>query len=242
MSERNHNYSVITNFGCHHLCPYCITKKTGMRLPETDIYEVSRTVLGLIDMDDIYFLSFSGGGDPMHGVSKCQDMQRATWYGLLAKICRDHDVETEMHTSAETLRRYMWDREVIGVLEEFDRVVYHCMNTDDLQRVNAAFRERNHYPMMTIRAVFVVTPGMTAEMVDQIEEVFRSCHNVWELTFRQMVDGNFVPDGTLRDYLLEGHREGRWHYTEQDDYNRYIVNGLIFDRFEDIAREYGHVD
>lgn len=53
-----------------------------------------------------------------------------------------------------------------------------------------------------------------------------------------MVDGDFTPDGTLRDYLLDGHSEGRWHYTEQGDYNRYIVNDRVFDRFKDIALAY----
>lgn len=64
------------------------------------------------------------------------------------------------------------------------------------------------------------------------------CFGVDELTFRQMVDGDFTPDGTLRDYLLDGHSEGRWHYTEQGDYNRYIVNDRVFDRFKDIALAY----
>lgn len=38
----NCNYSVITNFGCHYQCPYCITKQTGMHLPETDALAVSK--------------------------------------------------------------------------------------------------------------------------------------------------------------------------------------------------------
>lgn len=49
---------------------------------------------------------------------------------------------------------------------------------------------------------------------------------------------HFTPDDTLRDYLLDGHSEGRWHYTEQGDYNRYIVNDRVYDRFEDIALAY----
>lgn len=44
----NTNYSVITNFGCHYKCPYCITKQTGMHLPETDALAVSKTLLGLL--------------------------------------------------------------------------------------------------------------------------------------------------------------------------------------------------
>lgn len=235
----NRNYSIITNFGCHYQRPYCITKQTGMRLPETDTLEVSRTVLQLIDDDEIDFLSFSGGGDPMHGIlDNGRPTQRAVWYALLQAVCRDHDIETEMHTSATTLYSYMLDRSIVSLLTKFDRLVYHCKTIDDLLRVDSTFALRYRYFMTPIRAVFVVTPGTNATLVDAIERTFHNCPSIGELTFRQMVDGDFVPDGTLRDYLLEGHRDGRWHYTEQDDYNRYIVNDKVYDRFEDIALAY----
>lgn len=241
MSERD--FSVITNFGCHYQCPYCITKKTGMRLPGTDTLEVAKTVLQLIDEDEIDFLSFSGGGDPMHGIlDNGRPTQRAAWYALLQAQCRDHGIETEMHTSATTLYSYMLNRRITSLLKEFDRLVYHCRTINDLLRIDSTFALRYGYFRTPIRAVFVVTPGTNTTLVETIERTFRDCPSIGELTFRQMVDGNFVPDDTLRDYLLEGHREGRWHYTEQDDYNRYIVNDKVFDRFEDIAREYGHVD
>lgn len=74
----NTNYSVITNFGCHYQCPYCITKQTGMALPETDALAVSKTLRNLLRDDYIEFLSFSGGGDPMHGIAT--DKTRAAWY------------------------------------------------------------------------------------------------------------------------------------------------------------------
>lgn len=235
----NRNYSIITNFGCHYQCPYCITKQTGMRLPETDTLEVSKTVLQLIDEDEIDFLSFSGGGDPMHGIlDNGRPTQRAAWYALLQALCRDHYIETEMHTSATTLYSYMLNHRIISLLREFDRLVYHCRTIADLLRVESTFTTRYRYFTKPIRAVFVVTPVTNATLVDAIERTFRNCPSIGELTFRQMVDGNFVPDDTLRDYLLEGHREGRWHYTEQDDYNRYIVNDKVYDRFEDIALAY----
>lgn len=31
----NRNYSVITNFGCHWQCPYCIVRNTGIQIAET---------------------------------------------------------------------------------------------------------------------------------------------------------------------------------------------------------------
>lgn len=119
----NRNYSVITNFGCHYKCPYCITKQTGMRLPETDALAVSKTLRGLLEDDHIEFLSFSGGGDPMHGITT--DKTRAAWYVMTQETCYWRNIETEMHTSAETLRQYMHDDDVMRLLRGFDRVVYH---------------------------------------------------------------------------------------------------------------------
>lgn len=84
----NTNYSVITNFGCHYKCPYCITKQTGMHLPETDALAVSKTLRGLLEDDRIEFLSFSGGGDPMHGITT--DKTRAAWYAMTQEICYWH--------------------------------------------------------------------------------------------------------------------------------------------------------
>ena len=29
--------SIITNFGCHYKCPYCIVKKNGINVPKTTV-------------------------------------------------------------------------------------------------------------------------------------------------------------------------------------------------------------
>lgn len=29
--------SIITNFGCHYKCPYCIVKKNGISVPKTTV-------------------------------------------------------------------------------------------------------------------------------------------------------------------------------------------------------------
>ena len=57
--------SIITNFGCHYTCPYCITKQSGLQIPKT-------TIDGLAGLDDaidnckIDIVSISGGGDPLY--------------------------------------------------------------------------------------------------------------------------------------------------------------------------------
>lgn len=56
--------SVITNFGCHGRCPYCIVRENGIKVPKS-------TVDGLDKLEDAITLtganivSISGGGDPL---------------------------------------------------------------------------------------------------------------------------------------------------------------------------------
>lgn len=60
--------SVITNFGCHGRCPYCIVRENGIKVPKS-------TVDGLDKLEDAITLtganivSISGGGDPLYRYS-----------------------------------------------------------------------------------------------------------------------------------------------------------------------------
>ena len=61
----NGHYSVITNFGCHWTCPYCIVRETGLNVPVTDMQATLRTISRESERHPMRFLSFSGGGDPL---------------------------------------------------------------------------------------------------------------------------------------------------------------------------------
>ena len=64
----NKYLSVITNFGCHGRCPYCIVRENGIKVPKS-------TVDGLDKLEDAIALtganivSISGGGDPLYRYS-----------------------------------------------------------------------------------------------------------------------------------------------------------------------------
>lgn len=71
--------SVITNFGCHYKCPYCIVKENNLHIPRT-------TLSGLDNLEEALkenncdIVSISGGGDPLHEYEKhidwCQSRER----------------------------------------------------------------------------------------------------------------------------------------------------------------------
>ena len=65
--------SVITNFGCHYKCPYCIVKENNLHIPRT-------TLSGLDNLEEALkenncdIVSISGGGDPLHEYEKHIDV------------------------------------------------------------------------------------------------------------------------------------------------------------------------
>lgn len=76
--------SVITNFGCHGRCPYCIVRENGIKVPKS-------TVDGLDKLEDAITLtganivSISGGGDPLYRYS---DNPLVPMYlGMVMGIC-----------------------------------------------------------------------------------------------------------------------------------------------------------
>lgn len=88
--------SIITNFGCHYKCPYCIVKKNNLCIPKTTIAGLGKLkeVLGDYGCDTI---SISGGGDPLYEYEKHRD-----WYQELFSIAVQTNSSVEMHTSYMT--------------------------------------------------------------------------------------------------------------------------------------------
>lgn len=95
--------SIITNFGCHYKCPYCIVKENNLHIPRT-------TLAGLDNLEEALkengcnIVSISGGGDPLHEYEKHVD-----WYRKLFGIVRKchinsstRPIPVEMHTSYMT--------------------------------------------------------------------------------------------------------------------------------------------
>lgn len=108
---------------------------------------------------------------------------------------------------------------------EFSRIVYHLRNVNMIRNLDSIDGEM-------IRVVFVVTPDFTKDKIDAIVKAVKDNPSVDELSFRQMVKPDYSIDHTCEDYLREGHKK-EWWYITQGDYNHYIVNDRISDKYED---------
>lgn len=204
--------SIITNFGCHMKCPYCIIKKNGIKVPVT-------TIAGLQNLKDTILetgcniVSVSGGGDPLHEYEKHKD-----YYSRLLAILNSLFIPLEMHTS------YVDSEFDFSVCE---RVVYHVHSFEELMSIKRKGNE-------IVRAVSVVTDDMTEEQLLLYAGFVKGSKNIDELSFRQLVKENFETSDHLQDVLRKYHKE-LWWYIEQCDYNLYYVNGKIYTKFEDIG-------
>lgn len=154
----NGHYSVITNFGCHWTCPYCIVRKTGLNVPVTDMQATLRTISRESERHPMRFLSFSGGGDPLFPMREPEASKRVAFYREAIHRAGDCLTETEMHTSY-----FQCGRNVAQVMQQirFSRVVYHMRPTSLSDDVALAL-PRKWFDSQKVRVVYVVTPRFHA--------------------------------------------------------------------------------
>jgi organic radical activating enzyme len=211
----NKYLSIITNFGCHYSCPYCIVKENDLKIPTT-------TLEGLDNLDaairfgNYDMVSVSGGGDPLHNFSKTFNTK---WYGKLFKILNDNNIKLEMHTS------YI---DSIFPYNHCNRVVYHLRHTNQLSQIK---RKENEI----VRIVYVVDEHMSKEEIEWISGYVANSNDIDELSFRQMVNNKYETTYYNFDFLKWGHDKGYWHYIEQNDYNDYYSEGKIYKNYKDIG-------
>ena len=204
--------SIITNFGCHYTCPYCIVKNNNMDIPRTTIKGL-KLLKSAAEFENATMISVSGGGDPLHNY-----LEHKKYYKRLFKLCKEMGLPLEMHTS------YIHSE---FPYEKCYRVVYHCHSLEQLKNIERHGDEK-------VRVVFVVDEDFTNDKINDIYETVRSSRVIDELSFRQMVDKGGRVTNHCQDYLREHHKH-RWWYIEQCDYNPYYVNGTIFYKFSDIS-------
>lgn len=216
--------SIITNFGCHYTCPYCIVKENNLHIPVTTLNGLDNLTESL-KKNNCNIISISGGGDPLHNYE-----QHIDWYRKLFKICRNYyvyredegtrdvPIPIEMHTS------YMTDESTFPFYD-CKRVVYHANTYSQLSQIHRTGRE-------IVRVVYVVTDDFTIKDIMDIAAHVQSRTDIDELSFRQLVDSNYQEQHHLEEYLRLGHKK-LWHYIEQNDYNLYYAENNVSYRYED---------
>ena len=217
--------SVITNFGCHYKCPYCIVKENNLHIPKTTVAGLDNLRKSLKE-NGCNIISLSGGGDPLHEYDK-----HIEWYRKFFGITQNHRVffddrerpiPVEMHTS------FMTDETSFPFYDCY-RVVYHANTLEQLSHIRRTGNE-------IVRAVFVVTAEYTIKDIMDIALFVKNSPDIDELSFRQLVDDNYEEKHHLEEYLRMGHKK-LWWYIEQNDYNLYYAENQVSTRYRDFEKE-----
>ena len=201
--------SVITNFGCHYTCPYCIVKNNNLHIPDTTIEGLNKLEYYIREIG-ANIVSVSGGGDPLFQYNQHKD-----WYDKLFEILDRNNCKFELHTSY-----FIND----FPSEKYHRIVYHLRNIEDIDRV---VKKRENI----LRIVYVIQDKFSTEDINTIYSKF-SNSNIDELSFRQRVDKDFKISYHLHDFLLENHKK-KWWYIQQSNYNTYYAENEIHSEFNE---------
>ena len=178
--------SVITNFGCHYSCAYCIVKNNHLNIPKTTIHGLNNLFSEIVK-NRCNWVSLSGGGDPLWKYEQHKD-----WYEKFFEIVDAAHVNTELHTSLHAVQGVSYSH--------FDRVVYHLHSLAQLYSIK---REN----CSIVRIVFVVTEDFTEDMINRIAVFCANSEDIDELSFRQMVDNHYRETYYCHDYLKAGHKK-----------------------------------
>ena len=229
MSDGSRYMSIITNFGCHYECPYCIVKENNLHIPETTLAGLDNLVESFKE-NDCNIISISGGGDPLYEYEKHID-----WYRKLFGIAytcpvyfnsNKRSIPIEMHTS------YMTDETSFPFYDCY-RVVYHANNLEQLTHIHKIGNE-------ITRVVFVVTEAYSLADIMNIALYVENNSKIDELSFRQLVDGEYKEQHYLEDYLRMGHKK-LWWYIEQNDYNLYYAENRVSTCYRDFENTHMYV-
>lgn len=207
--------SIITNFGCHYTCPYCIVKNNNLNIPKT-------TCAGLRKLPEVYtkggynVVSISGGGDPLFN---WQEYKNRCWWHTLRTISYRHKMQLELHTSIIDSG--------FDLMHMFMRIVYHLRSKEQLKSIKRSDKE-------IVRVVYVVTDDMTEQDIFEIADFAKNSDQIDELSFRQRVDAGFVNSYHLHEFLQSGHQKDWWYIT-QCDYNDYYVENEVFHKYSEIG-------
>lgn len=215
--------SVITNFGCHYSCPYCIVKNNNLQIPKSTIDGLN-SLEEEIKKNQCNWVSISGGGDPFYDWQNNIDFYNHM-YELATKYGKKLDIHTRiLPTDMDLIKKF---RKIALSIEPYD--------TRAMERLQVILPEIEK--TTKLRVINVLNERMTTEdCLDYINKM----HNIGvkQITFRQMFGNKnayqnflnikntinipgvmFLPDGEYHHYYFTTNNKLYpyfFGYTEND--------------------------
>lgn len=216
--------SILTNFGCHFGCSYCVYRENGINIPKT-----YHETFGWYELEEELkkhkgeLVSISGGGDPLYNYGNYTSIK---FYDKLFLLLERYKCKLEMHTS---IINPEFD------YSQCDRVVFHMTMPNQINTLESMANGKSVglYLPDIVRVVYVVQEYYSKRLIRQIVKEVNNANWINELSFRQMIDKNGDTTYHLHDYLKEGHKKD-WYYIEQADYNEYFVKDHIENEYLNI--------
>lgn len=204
--------SILTNFGCHWSCPYCVYRENKINIPlttrENFDFKALEEEMKNMDGDEI---SISGGGDPLY------NWKNNMWfYNEIQSLAGTYNKKIELHTSYID---YNFD------YSDFDRVVFHLQSPTQIRLIDMG--RHRLWLSSNVRVVFVIQEHYSKGIINNIIKEVENNEDVTELvSFRQLIKIDGAIAEIEHEYLKSKHLKDLY-YIKQADYNEYFVNNHI---------------
>lgn len=157
----NKMLSILTNFGCHWGCRYCVYRENGINIKTTDYRTFGwKELEEQLKKHKEELISISGGGDPLYDYDK--NIQRSKeFYNKLFFLLDKYDCHLELHTSM-LIESFPYDK--------YGRVVFHLSSPTQISLIN----NRLFKLPELVRVVYVVQDYYTKSLIYQIVKKMQS--------------------------------------------------------------------
>ena len=213
--EQGKGFSVITNFGCHKDCWYCIWKRHPMHAlkTETDFENLQRALamVGLYQAANKrqVTVSISGGGEPLNLFPHNRE-----WFENFFRLAKMFDLYTSLHTGAWRRSYSSW------LMEKFDEYVLHFSFSEFYDSIEMLREMRMKIP---IRLAFVLTSEWSCDQITHAVSIAQHVLNC-KISFREL----WAVQDEVRPKVLELAKKvqstySQARYVTQADYNLYYM-------------------
>ena len=109
------NISIITNFGCHFNCWYCVWK--NHKLKKHNNFDYNKLEDFLITHKNKGKVSISGGGDPLYNY-----FENIKFWIWLIDICKKHNIKIDIHTRTKLTKQNFWRKHIHRCVFSLDQI------------------------------------------------------------------------------------------------------------------------
>lgn len=218
------NLSIITNFGCHYSCGFCISSSQNSKNDYKFKLKDARDIRNLLKSGNYSRLSISGGGDPLF----IHNVDISLLYKFIIKNSKKYNIRLSFHTNFKEPHF-----NIRNLLNRYSTNFVISIHKEDWSRKFHKWSEDGYYSK-NLRFAYVI--GYNEDDLKIVKEMLLRLPKDAKLTLKQL-DGSILEDiKDIQEIKKIIQDNSKCMILESGDYNTYynLRDNKIYNKFKDI--------